>query len=323
MRAATAIAQGMWMRLPNGVSTHTRQSPSSSRQRSTTIVRSSGTWPVASAWSARKRSRFSAAPGSRSCSLTRRVSAAACGKRAQLAHHGADAAAKFERAAGTVALPERHLARLAGSGRHQHAVVRDVGDAPRGRAEDERLVGVRLEDHLLVELAHAHRLALSEGEKDAVEAAIGDGSGVQNRQPRRAVARRDHVAHAIPRQPRAQLGKLVGRVAAAEQIEHALEGRARKRAERRGSAHEVEEKIDGDFRLCDSALSVSVGSRPSNFNSPAEILCSSRRSSMSSLSVHPSPGAQPRQSPPTAAPARPAGCAESAWTRCGPRAWRA
>ena len=79
MRALTAIAQGMWMRLPNGVSTHTRQSPSSSRQRSTTMVRSSGTWPVASAWSARKRSRFSAAPGSRSCSFTRRVSAAACG----------------------------------------------------------------------------------------------------------------------------------------------------------------------------------------------------------------------------------------------------
>ena len=166
---------------------------------------------------------------------------------AQLAHHGADAAAEFERAARPVAFPERHLAGLAGSGRHQHAVVRDVGDAPRGRAEDESLVGMRLEDHLLVELAHAHRFALGEGEKDAVEAAVGNGSGVENRQPRRAIARRDHVAHAIPRQPRAQLAKLVGGVAAAEQIEHALEGRARKRAERRRAAHQIEEKIDGDF----------------------------------------------------------------------------
>ena len=166
---------------------------------------------------------------------------------AQLAHHGADAAAEFERPSRPVAFPERHLARLARSGRHQHAVVRNVGDAPRGRAEDERLVGMRLEDHLFVELAHAHRLALGEGEKNAVEPAIGNGSGVQNRQPRRAVARRHHVAHAIPRQPRTQLGKLVGRVAAAQQIEHALEGRARKRAERRRAAHEIEEKIDGDF----------------------------------------------------------------------------
>ena len=47
MRALTAMAQGMWMRLPKGVSTQTRQSPSSSRQRSMTMVRSSGTAPVA------------------------------------------------------------------------------------------------------------------------------------------------------------------------------------------------------------------------------------------------------------------------------------
>ncbi len=47
MRALTAIAQGMWMRLPKGVSTQTLQSPNSSRQRSITTVRSSGTEPVA------------------------------------------------------------------------------------------------------------------------------------------------------------------------------------------------------------------------------------------------------------------------------------
>jgi hypothetical protein len=46
------------MRLPNGVSTQTRQSPSSSRQRSITTVRSSGTWPVASSWSARNAAGF-------------------------------------------------------------------------------------------------------------------------------------------------------------------------------------------------------------------------------------------------------------------------
>ena len=46
-----AIAHGAWTGVPNGLSMHTRQSPISSRKRSTTIVRSSGTTPVASACS--------------------------------------------------------------------------------------------------------------------------------------------------------------------------------------------------------------------------------------------------------------------------------
>ena len=52
-RLRSAIAHGAWTCAPNGVSTHTRQSPISSRKRSTTIVRSSGTAPVASACSSR------------------------------------------------------------------------------------------------------------------------------------------------------------------------------------------------------------------------------------------------------------------------------
>jgi len=42
MRALTAMAHGMWMRLPKGVRTQTRQSPSSSRTLSITMVRSFG-----------------------------------------------------------------------------------------------------------------------------------------------------------------------------------------------------------------------------------------------------------------------------------------
>ena len=41
-RASMAWAHGAWTRPPNGVRMHTRQSPSSSRKRSTTIVRSRG-----------------------------------------------------------------------------------------------------------------------------------------------------------------------------------------------------------------------------------------------------------------------------------------
>ena len=52
-RAARASAHGAWTRAPKGVSTQSRQSPISSRKRSTTIARSLGTTPVAAAWSSR------------------------------------------------------------------------------------------------------------------------------------------------------------------------------------------------------------------------------------------------------------------------------
>ncbi len=53
-RAPSAIAQGACTRAPKGVRMHTRQSPISSRKRSTTIVRSDGTTPpFAAAWSRR------------------------------------------------------------------------------------------------------------------------------------------------------------------------------------------------------------------------------------------------------------------------------
>ena len=51
-RAAAAIAHGACTREPNGDSTTVRQSPSSSRNDSTTMHWSLGSSPVASAWSA-------------------------------------------------------------------------------------------------------------------------------------------------------------------------------------------------------------------------------------------------------------------------------
>ena len=92
----------------------------------------------------------------------------------------ADAAAELERAAGAIAVPEGHLARLAGGGRDEHAVVRDLVDAPGGCAEDEGVAGAALEDHLFVELADADRLGAFAGEEDAVEAAVGDGAAVED-----------------------------------------------------------------------------------------------------------------------------------------------
>ena len=148
------------------------------------------------------------------------------GQGAELADESADAAAEFERAAGAVALPERHFAGLAGGGSDEDAVVGDVDDAPGGCAEDEGLVGVGLEDHLFVELADAHGFALGVGEEDAIEAAVGNGSGVEDGEAGGAVAGGDDVADAVPGEARAQFGEFVGGVAAAEQVEHAFKGGA-------------------------------------------------------------------------------------------------
>ena len=90
--------------------------------------------------------------------LLRRVAApdaAAGGLLAEYARELAQRATELDRPARTLALPERDLALLARRGRHEHAVVRDLLDAPRARAEQDHLALARLVDHLLVELADA------------------------------------------------------------------------------------------------------------------------------------------------------------------------
>ena len=76
-------------------------------------------------------------------------------ERGELALEAADGAAELERATRLLALPERHLRGLAGRGGDDHAVARDLLDAPGGRAEQEDLALARLVHHLLVELADA------------------------------------------------------------------------------------------------------------------------------------------------------------------------
>ena len=132
-RRSIAIAQGAWTGVPNGLSRHTRQSPISSRKRSTTIVRSSGTTPVAAACSARYWTTLSAANAIERVVLPEPVERLALRQRSDLAHEGAQRPAQLERAAWAVAVPERHLARLAGRGCDGDPLERDVLDAPCAR----------------------------------------------------------------------------------------------------------------------------------------------------------------------------------------------
>ena len=131
---------------------HTRQSPISSRKRSTTIVRSLGMTRVASCCSRRNSTRFDGRLAGRGRSSSSSVVGVLIDRPAR---ERADRLAELARAAEPVALPERHRARDARRGRDDHAVARDLLDPPRRGAEQEDLARARLVDHLLVELADA------------------------------------------------------------------------------------------------------------------------------------------------------------------------
>ena len=134
---------------------------------------------------------------------------------------------ELDRAARPFAFPERHLARLARRGRDEHAIVRDLLDAPGRRAEQERFAGARLEDHLFVELADARLVLVGAGRKTpySPRSGIVPAFAIATRlAPCRAV---DRAVHAIPRDTRPQLGEFVRGIAAGQHVEHAVERRAR------------------------------------------------------------------------------------------------
>ncbi len=232
------------MRPPRGESTQTRQSPSSSRTRSMTMVLASGTARAAASWSRRYSSRFSAARASRSCSRVSRSTAAAGGELEQIVHQPSDREPELERAAGPIAFPEGHLPRLAGRGRHQHAVVGDLLDAPRRGAEHERLAGAALEDHLLVELADARRAGPGADEEDAEQAAVRNGAAVGNRHALGAFARADLAGDAVPGDARTELGEFIGGIAPRQHVEHPFEHGAAQLRERRRPADRGEQRFD-------------------------------------------------------------------------------
>ena len=98
-------------------------------------------------------------------------SIAAAGSRSRISRtNPPSAAAQLQRAARTIAVPERHLAGLARRRADRDALERDVLDAPGGRSQHERLARARLVDHLLVELAHTRAV----GEEHTEQAAIGN-----------------------------------------------------------------------------------------------------------------------------------------------------
>ena len=240
----TAIAHGAWTRLPNGESTDTRQSPSSSLgalDHDRAVVGHDAGRRLLVVQVLEQVGGGHGVQAVLADEARRHLGRVAV---AQLAGELADGLAELDRPARALAPPERHLAGLARRRRDQHAVVGDLLDAPARGAEQEGLAGPRLEDHLLVELADAGAVARAVGEEDAVEAAVGNGAGVADRHPLGALAGHDRAVDAVPGDPRPQLGELVRGIAARQHVEHAVEHPAAQLGERRGAAHRGVQVVD-------------------------------------------------------------------------------
>ena len=207
----TARAHGACTGMPYGECSTTRQSPSSSRKRSTTSVVSVGTCPVAvlllgeegeevvggALVEADGGEALAVAESSLSRSSRRRRD-----PQPRARAERPDRLPEFRRPPEPVALPERHLAGLAERGAHEHLVVRDLLDAPARRAEREHVAHARLVDHLLVELADAAartaRRRRPADHEHAEQPAVGDRAAGRHGEPLRAGPARDRAGHAIP-----------------------------------------------------------------------------------------------------------------------------
>ena len=153
------------------------------------------------------------------------------GRGIHLAQECAYGLAQFRGAPQPLAAPERKPRGPAGRGNDDHLVVRDLLDAPGGRAQGDDVVHPGFVDHLLVQLAHAARarLFLALGQHDGEHAAVGNGAAADDGQALRARACAELPADPVPDEARAELGELVGRVAPGQHVQRGIERAARQR----------------------------------------------------------------------------------------------
>ena len=162
----------------------------------------------------------------------------------------AECASELERSARAVSVPERHLALLARRGTHRHAIEGDVLDAPGARTQDERLTRSRLVDHLLVEFPDARAVRHEHPEQSPIgdRAAVGDGQSLC------AVSCTHRVGDAIPHDARLQLGELLARISATQQIQGVAEpvvgqlGKARAAPQNGGECGAGDVRVHRDVR---------------------------------------------------------------------------
>src|ERR1700693_1201097 len=110
------------------------------------------------------------------------------GQAQQFAGHASYFFAEFGWAARGVSMPKRHFAGLAGRGRNEDAIMRNVLDAPGGGAEDDGVARFAFE-HLFFVKSPAPPPFGGTGQEYPVQATIWDGAAVDDGDLSRALAR--------------------------------------------------------------------------------------------------------------------------------------
>ncbi len=143
--------------------------------------------------------------------------------------------AQLQRPALGVTSPERHARGVAGRGYHEDAVVGDVGDPPRRRAQQDGVADPRLVHHLLVELAHAGPRPFAVARRHHGEqTAVGDRASGGDRQPLRTGPALQHARDAVPGDAGAELAELLARVPPREHVQDGVQRVVGQSRERRG-----------------------------------------------------------------------------------------
>ncbi len=157
---------------------------------------------------------------------TRRLDALArtCGpETGEFPGERAERAAQLGRPPRCVAVPERQPPRLSRRRGHQHPIGGDLLDAPTGRAEQDDVTDPRLVDHLLVQLAHP--ACLLADEEDTEQTPVGDGASAGDRETTGTGPAGERAGGAVPDDPRAQFGEVVGGVSTGEHVQDGIQHR--------------------------------------------------------------------------------------------------
>ena len=135
-------------------------------------------------------------------------------------NEGSHGSPQFKWAAGAVAVPERHFARLAGGRGNDDSLMGDVLNPPGAGAKEKRFPRTRFIDHLFIEFANPCPV----WQEHAIQTAVGDGAAAGHGQPLRPRPTSDDAFHPIPDNAGPKLGKLIRRVPTGQQIKGCGEG---------------------------------------------------------------------------------------------------
>ena len=173
-----------------------------------------------------------------------------------LASEGTDCPTEFCGATESVALPERHFARLTEGRAHEHSIVGNVLDAPARRAESKHVTDSRLVDHLFVEFAdspptggcraRAAGSRLGANHEHPKKTTIGDCAAGCHSEPLRAGPAGNRARNPVPHDARSQFSKLVTRVEPAQQVQGRGVRAARQRSEGSTLAHSLKPLLNAE-----------------------------------------------------------------------------